>query len=90
MRLSQSKSRKQTDGESGSPGEFHPQAPTDPCVNLSIHTAPVSLTLETSRFQAYTKRNPVPPSCLVDLHLSRADSSPSLQPHYRTFNTNTG
>ena len=47
---------------------------SEPCVNLSIHTAPVSLTLETSRFQAYTKRNPVPPSCLVDHHLSRADS----------------
>jgi len=27
--------------ESSSPGEFHPQALTDPYVNLSIHTAPI-------------------------------------------------
>ena len=26
-------------GRSSSPGEFHPEALTDPCVNLSIHTA---------------------------------------------------
>ena len=76
--------------ESGRAGESHPRAPTDPCVNLSIHTAPASLTLETSRSQADAERNPVPPSCLVDHHLPRAGSSPSLQSHYRTFNTNTG
>ena len=52
--------------ESGGPGESHPQAPTEPCVNLSIHTAPTSHTLETSRFQADSERNPVPPSYLVD------------------------
>jgi hypothetical protein len=27
--------------ESGGAGKFHPHAPTDPCVNLSIHTAPL-------------------------------------------------
>ena len=26
---------------SGGAGEFHPHAPTDPCVKLSIHTAPL-------------------------------------------------
>ena len=26
-------------GWSSSPGEFHPEALTEPCVNLSIHTA---------------------------------------------------
>jgi hypothetical protein len=36
------------------------------------------------------KKNPVPPSYLVDQRLPRAGSSPSLQPHYRTFNTTTG
>jgi len=76
--------------QSGGAGESHPHAPTDPCVNLSIHTAPASHSLETSRSQAYAERNPVPPSYLVDLHLLQAGSSPSLQPHYRTFNTNTG
>src|SRR3954452_20506068 len=25
--------------ESGSPGEFHPRAPTEPCVTVSRHTA---------------------------------------------------
>ena len=52
--------------ESGGPGESHPQAPTEPCVNLSIHTAPTSHTLEASRFQADSERSPVPPSYLVD------------------------
>jgi hypothetical protein len=42
--------------ESGSAGESHPRAPTDPCVNLPIHTAPASLPLESSRSQAYAKR----------------------------------
>ena len=69
--------------ESGSPGEFHLQAPTDPCVNLSIHTAPTSHTLETSRLQAGTERSPVPPSCLVDHLFLQAGSSPFAQ--LRTF-----
>ena len=75
---------------SGRPEEFHLQSPSDPYVNLSIHTAPASLPLETSRSHADAERNPVPPSCLVDHRLPRAGSSPSLQPHYRTFNTTTG
>ena len=41
---------------SGSAGESHPHAPTNPCVNLSIHTAPAILLLETSRSQVYAKR----------------------------------
>jgi hypothetical protein len=52
--------------ESGSAGESHPHAPTDPCVNLPIHMAPVSLPLEASRPQADAKRNPAPPSFLVE------------------------
>ncbi|MDH3574408.1 MAG: hypothetical protein OEM90_12455, partial [Desulfobacteraceae bacterium] len=39
-------------GQSGRPEEFHLQPPSEPCVNLSIHTAPVSHSLETSRLQA--------------------------------------
>ncbi len=76
--------------ESSSPGEFHPQALTERYVTVSRHTAPANLALETSRSQADAVRNPVPPSCLVDHHLLRAGSSPSLQSHYRTFNTTTG
>ena len=40
--------------KSGRPEEFHLQSPTVPYVNLSIHTAPASHSLEISRFQAYT------------------------------------
>jgi hypothetical protein len=43
--------------QSSSPGEFHPQALTEPDMNLSIHTAPVSHSLETSRLQADAERN---------------------------------
>lgn len=43
-------------GESCSPGEPHPQAPTDRHVTVSRHAAPVSLTFETSRFQTDTKK----------------------------------
>jgi hypothetical protein len=76
---------------SGRPEEFHLQSPREPCVNLSIHTAPASIPLETSRSQAYAKRTRLLPRFSgVDLCLLRADSSPSLQPHYRTFNTTTG
>ena len=76
--------------ESGRAGESHPHAPTEPYVTVSRHTAPVSLTLETSQSQADAGSNPVPPHCWVDCRFRRADSSPSLQPHYRTFNTTTG
>ena len=76
--------------ESSSPEEFHLQALTERYVTVSCHTAPANLALETSRSQADAVRNPVPPSCLVDHHLLRAGSSPSLQSHYRTFNTTTG
>ena len=75
---------------SSRPRELPPQPLTQPDVNLSIHPAPASPSLETSRSQTYAEINPAPPSCLVDLHLLRAGSSPSLQPHYRIFNTNTG
>jgi hypothetical protein len=37
-------------------------------VNLSIHTAPVSLALGTLRYQADAGRHPVPPSFLVGSH----------------------
>jgi hypothetical protein len=73
-----------------SAGESHPHALSERHVTVSRHTAPASLTPETSRSQADAERNPVPPSCLVDLHFQRAGSSPSLQSHYRTFNTTTG
>jgi hypothetical protein len=37
-------------------------------VNLSIHTAPVSLALGTLRYQADAGSHPVPPSFLVGSH----------------------
>ncbi len=50
---------------SGRPEEFHLQSPTDPYVNLSIHTAPTSLALGTSRPQADAGSRTAPPSLLV-------------------------
>ena len=44
--------------EPSSPGEFHPQALTEPHVNLSIHRAPASLPLETSQLQADAEKKP--------------------------------
>ena len=73
-----------------SAGESHPHALSERHVTVSRHTAPASLSLETSRSQAYAERNPVPPSCLVDHRLPRAGSSPSLHLHYRDFITTTG
>ena len=76
--------------ESGRPEEFHLQSPLDPYVNLSIHTAPASLTLGTLRSQADAGSRTAPPSLLVGRHRLQAGSSPSLQPHYRTFITTAG
>ena len=79
------------DLESGSAGESHPHAPTDRHVTVSRHAAPASIPLETSQSQAYAKRTLLLPRYSgVDLRLLQTGSSPSLQPHYRTFNTNTG
>ena len=75
---------------SGRPEEFHLQSPPEPYVNLSIHTAPASLTLGTSQSQADAGNKTAPPSFLVGCHSLQAGSSPSLQPHYRTFITTTG
>ncbi len=89
MGISCQKTKYQAITESGGAGESHPHAPTDPYVTVSRHTAPASHKLKTSRSQAVAKRNPAPPSYLVDHHLLQAGSSPSLQPHYRAFNTDS-
>jgi len=47
--------------ESSSTRESHPHVLTQPDVNLSIHTAPVSLSLETSWPQADANSNSAPP-----------------------------
>jgi hypothetical protein len=76
-------------GRSSSPGEFHPEALTEPCVNLSIHTALHSRSLlsvesNPSREERAHPGNP------VDRTLRRAMSSSSLHVHYRRFNATTG
>ena len=55
--------------ESGRLEEFHLQSPTQPYVNLSIHTAPASHPLETSQSQADAESNPAPPHTWVGCHL---------------------
>src|ERR1019366_5181323 len=74
---------------SSSPGEFHPEALTDPCVNLSIHTALHSRSLIS--FESKPSREErAHPEHPVGRTLLRAMSSSSLTVHYRRFNATTG
>src|SRR5450759_2739889 len=76
---------------SSRPEESPPRALPDPCVNLSIHTAPdvqplahaaSSFTLSTG--SSCCQLASVGPSPRLN------NAAPSLQPHYRTFITTTG
>ena len=76
----------ESDHESSRPGESHPGALSEPCVNLSAHTA---LPMQPSRKgtelagQTRSSRQRLPrPS-------SPHGPPPSLQSHYRTFRTTT-
>jgi hypothetical protein len=68
-----------------SPGEFHPQALTDPYVTVSRHTARAILPL--SQRLGLTPR--LLPS-LVGQTVRPDDPTPSLHPHYRDFNATMG
>src|ERR1019366_2119562 len=76
---------------SSRPEESHPRALPDPCVNLSIHTAPdvQPLAHAASSFTSFTGS-----SCCqlasVGPWPRLNNAAPSLQPHYRTFITTTG
>src|ERR1035437_10037135 len=76
---------------SSRPEESHPRALPDPCVNLSIHTAPdvQPLAHAASSFTSSTGS-----SCCqlasVGPWPRLNNAAPSLQPHYRTFTTTTG
>src|SRR6516162_5001622 len=69
--------------ESSSPGEFHPQALTEPDGSLATHPA-----LITRPFPALSPRA-VPPPRWVDPTTRRDDWAPSLQAHYRPFAATT-
>src|SRR5512147_888065 len=69
--------------ESSSPGEFHPQALTEPDVRLAPHPA-----LITRPLVALPRR--VPPHRWVDPATKRSDWAPSLHAHYRHFHATTG
>ncbi len=72
-------------GRSSSPGEFHPEALTEPCVNLSIHTALHIRSLLS--FESKPSREKwAHPEHPVGRTLRRAMSSPSLPVRYRRFN----
>ena len=75
-------------GRSSSPGEFHPEALTDPYVTLSRHTALHSLACPCESKPLGEER--APPGFPVGRALPRAMSSSSLPVHYRRFNTITG
>src|ERR1035441_10638706 len=76
---------------SSRPEESHPRALPDPCVNLSIHTAPdvQPLAHAASSFTSSTGS-----SCCqlasVGPWPRLNNAAPLLQPHYRTFITTTG
>src|ERR1700724_1172901 len=71
--------------EVSSPGELHPEALSERCVNLSIHTAPI--------IQPFT-------ALLMPSHSSlqrklvrfrqRDSAAPSLPSHYKSFHATTG
>src|SRR3954452_12455492 len=68
--------------QSSSPGEFHPQALTEPDVRLSPHPA-----LITRPMVALPHR--VPPHYWVDPATKLGDWAPSLHAHYRHFHATT-
>jgi hypothetical protein len=76
--------------ESGGAGESHPHAPTDPYVNLSIHTAPLIQPIEDTQTTSFVLCK----QFLLRLHgvdhSIRPDKlTPSLHLHYRDFFTTT-
>ena len=73
--------------QSSSPGEFHPQALTDPDVTVSRH--PALIIKPPYKFQRFCLTPWLLPS-LVDQTIRPDDPTPSLHLHYRDFNTNTG
>ena len=69
-----------------SPEEFHPRALPDPCVNLSIHTAPDVRPLWLCFVHGLL---PLPDGFSSPV-ASAEQPAPSLRSHYRTFITTTG
>ncbi len=65
------------------PGEFHPQALSEPCVNLSTHTAPVVRPLAHSANDIASSTGLLPLPVGSGPRLNNA--APSVQSHYRTF-----
>ena len=53
------------DAESSRPGESHPEALTEPCLNLSAHTAPPMQPLPTGTRRCPNHRNPPVAGCSV-------------------------
>jgi len=66
-------------------GEFRPRALSEPDVILSHHPAPIVQPLLYG-FALSTRILPSPVVLIPELN----NATPSLQPHYRTFNTTTG
>jgi hypothetical protein len=76
-------------GRSSSPGEFHPEALTDPYVTLSCHTALHSDHLLFARTDCLWEKRLLLVAQLTHDFL-RAMSSSSLHAHYRRFIATTG
>ena len=79
----------ESDHESSSPGDSHPQALTEPDLSLSIHTAPMIQPL--GGCPSYGFAWVMNSSHYWLIHgLSLDHSPPLLQIHYRSFSTHTG
>src|SRR5215472_1518848 len=76
-------------GRSSSPGEFHPEALTEPYVTLSRHTALHSDSLSLARNRRLWKERLLLVAQLAH-GFRRAMSPSSLHVHYRRFITTTG
>jgi len=72
-------------GQVSGAGEFRPRALSEPDVILSHHPAPIVQPLLYG-FALSTRILPSPVVLIPELN----NATPSLQPHYRTFNTTTG
>ena len=71
--------------KSSSPGEFHPQALTDPDVTVSRHPALIIPSPSPANLAFIARLLP----SLVDQAIRPDDPTPSLHLHYRDFNTTT-
>ena len=68
-----------------SPGELHPEALSERCVNLSIHTAPII-----QPFYGFVDAISLIPAAQVGELRQLDNAAPLLHSHYKSFHATTG